>query len=76
MLNDVAMNAPPPEPAALLHAAALAHRRLGPTLGGKMGGFDKTKMAHPKALCPLDRQLQRDTDVVIEGLGSLSLLAA
>jgi hypothetical protein len=35
-----------------------------------MGGFGKSRMALP------DEQLQRDTDVVVEGLGSLSLLGA
>jgi hypothetical protein len=75
-LNDVATSAPPLEPLAVLHAAALARRGSGPALGGRMGGFGKSRMAHPAASCPPDGQLQRDTAVVVEGLGSLSLLAA
>uniref|UniRef100_A0ACD5VXY3 Uncharacterized protein n=1 Tax=Avena sativa TaxID=4498 RepID=A0ACD5VXY3_AVESA len=72
----VATAAASPKPAAVLAAAALTRRRSDPAIGGKMCRacrFRKSGMVHPTASRPFDEML-RDPAVMVEGLGSLSLL--
>jgi hypothetical protein len=69
---------PPLKPAAVLAAAALAHRRSDPAMGGQKRQarrFRKPGMVYPAASRP-PVDLKRDNAVVVEGLGSLSLQPA